>query len=196
MSTPPEPPKTHLWPATLALALAISAGCATNDPATNSLASARAAIGTLKLQLRQRLQLAMADKGPAHALDVCAGEAQAIRNNIAHTSQTQLGRSSLRLRTPADAPPEWVKVWLDAQGERPAAGVQGFARIDETPDGPVARVLEPIAIDKGCIPCHGKADKLGPGVADALSARYPGDAATGYADGDLRGAIWAEKALR
>ncbi len=173
-----------------------ASGCASNDPATNSLASARAAIGTLRLQLRQKLQLAMADKGPAHALEVCAGEAQAIRAAIAHTSQTQLGRSSLRLRTPADQPPEWVKVWLDAQGERPFSGVQGFARVDDTTSGPVARVLEPIVIEKGCLPCHGAADKLGPGVRDALSARYPGDAAIGYAEGDLRGAIWAEKAVR
>lgn len=180
--------------ATLAVAV-FSAGCASSDPGVNGLATAKAAIGTLKLQLRQRLQLAMADKGPAHALEVCAGEAQAIRAKIAHESQTNLGRSSLRLRTPADRAPDWVQAWLDGQGEKKAAGVQGFSRIDETAQGRFARVLEPIVIEKGCIPCHGPADKLGPGVKDALSARYPGDAAIGYAEGDLRGAIWAEKAL-
>lgn len=177
-----------------ALLIALS-GCASNDPKTHALSSARAAIGTLKLQLRQKLQFAMADGGPAKALDVCASEAQAIRASIADKSQTHLGRSSLRLRTPADNPPEWVKAWLDTHGERPGAGVDGFARIDETPHGSVARVLEPIVVEKGCLPCHGAADKLGPGVRAALDARYPGDAAIGYAEGDLRGALWAEKAV-
>lgn len=180
--------------ATLVMA-ALAPGCASSDPGVNGLANAKAAIGTLKLQLRQRLQLAMADKGPAHALDVCAGEAQAIRARIAHESQTNLGRSSLRLRTPADRAPDWVQAWLAEQGEKKAAGVQGFSRIDDTPSGRFARVLEPIAIEKGCLPCHGPADKLGPGVNEALGARYPGDAAIGYAEGDLRGAIWAEKAV-
>jgi hypothetical protein len=194
----PPPTPSPLKLSTVLAALAVSAsgpGCASSDPGVNALATAKAAIGTLKLQLRQRLQLAMADKGPAHALDVCAGEAQAIRAKIAHESQTNLGRSSLRLRTPADRAPDWVQAWLDEQGEKKAAGVQGFSRIDETPSGRFARVLEPIAIEKGCIPCHGAAETLGPGVKDALSARYPGDSAIGYAEGDLRGAIWAEKAL-
>lgn len=195
---PPPKPSSRLTMAALSAALTLSVpglGCASSDPGVNGLATAKAAIGTLKLQLRQRLQLAMADKGPAHALDVCAGEAQAIRARIAHESQTNLGRSSLRLRTPADRAPDWVQAWLDEHGERQAAGVQGFSRIDETATGRFARVLEPITIEKGCIPCHGAADKLGPGVKDALGARYPGDAAIGYAEGDLRGAIWAEKAL-
>jgi len=190
----PSPLKLSTVLAVLTLSTAGS-GCASSDPGVNALATAKAAIGTLKLQLRQRLQLAMADKGPAHALDVCAGEAQAIRARIAHESQTHLGRSSLRLRTPADRAPDWVQTWLDEHGEKKVAGVQGFSRIDETPSGRFARVLEPIAIEKGCIPCHGAAEQLGPGVKDALSARYPGDSAIGYAEGDLRGAIWAEKAL-
>lgn len=193
---PPTPSPLKLSAVLAALAVSASGpGCASSDPGVNALATAKAAIGTLKLQLRQRLQLAMADRGPAHALDVCAGEAQAIRAKIAHESQTNLGRSSLRLRTPADRAPDWVQAWLDEQGEKKAAGVQGFSRIDETPSGRFARVLEPIAIEKGCIPCHGAAETLGPGVKDALSARYPGDSAIGYAEGDLRGAIWAEKAL-
>lgn len=38
-----------------------------------------------------------------------------------------------------------------------------------------------------CLQCHGAPDKLAPGVAEALKDLYP--MATGYAVGDLRGAI-------
>jgi len=41
----------------------------------------------------------------------------------------------------------------------------------------------------GGLQCHGARDKLAPGVADALKELYPQDQATGYAVGDLRGAV-------
>ncbi len=178
----------------LATAVAAGAGCASSDPGVNGLASAKAAIGTLKMQLKQKLQMAMAE-GPDKALEVCAVEAQAIRAKISHSSGVALGRSSLRLRTPADAAPDWVQAWLDEQGERKVEGVVGISRVDETPTGRVARVLEPIGIDKGCLGCHGPADAIKPGVRDLLAKRYPTDAAIGYAEGDLRGALWAELPL-
>jgi len=180
--------------AVVAAVIAGAGGCTSSDPAATSMASARAAIATLRLKLRQRLQKAMGE-GPAKALEVCAGEAQAIRAEVSHDTGVALGRASSRLRTPADAPPEWVGAWLAQQGERKVEGVVGFARIDETPAGRVARVLEPIGIDKGCLTCHGPAEALPPAVREALGARYPADAATGYAEGDLRGAFWAELPL-
>jgi hypothetical protein len=38
-----------------------------------------------------------------------------------------------------------------------------------------------------CLQCHGKA--LAPPVAEKLAELYPGDKATGYEQGDLRGAF-------
>ncbi|MBZ0088891.1 MAG: DUF2309 domain-containing protein, partial [Thermoanaerobaculia bacterium] len=40
-----------------------------------------------------------------------------------------------------------------------------------------------------CGACHGQPGELAPGVAEVLARRYPGDTATGYTAGDLRGAI-------
>jgi len=183
------------WAAVVAIVVGLGAGCASSDPGVNGLASAKAAIGTLKMQLKQKLQMAMAE-GPDKALEVCAVEAQVIRAKVSHESGVALGRSSLRPRTPADAAPDWVKAWLDEQGERKVAGVVGFSRVDETSSGKVARVLEPIGIEKGCLGCHGPADAITPGVRDLLAKRYPTDAAIGYAEGDLRGAFWAELPIR
>ena len=41
-----------------------------------------------------------------------------------------------------------------------------------------------------CLACHGS--EVSPEVREAIAARYPGDRATGFAVGDLRGALWVE----
>jgi hypothetical protein len=142
--------------------------------------------------LLRELMSALAKSDPAAALEVCSSRAQAITADVAETSGVSVGRSSLRLRNPANAPPAWVRAWLDEQGERPAAGVTGFTRIDDAPGGKVARFLAPIVVDGPCLQCHGARDTLAPQVVALLEERYPEDAATGYSLGDLRGALWAE----
>ncbi len=47
-----------------------------------------------------------------------------------------------------------------------------------------------------CVTCHGPTDALAPDVKQVLATRYPGDQATGYALGDLRGIAWAELPAR
>lgn len=53
-------------------------------------------------------------------------------------------------------------------------------------------MIHPIAIEAPCLACHGPADGLAPEIRAKLTAAYPQDPATGYALGDLRGALWAE----
>ncbi|HOZ08599.1 MAG TPA: DUF3365 domain-containing protein, partial [candidate division Zixibacteria bacterium] len=45
----------------------------------------------------------------------------------------------------------------------------------------------PIRIGGLCLSCHGTPDQLAAGVAERLAEVYPGDQATGYAVGELRG---------
>ena len=103
----------------------------------------------------------------------------------------RVGRASLRLRNPANAPPTWVSAWLTAQGQRRAEGVTGV----RAAEGGVARVLRPIAVEPVCVACHGDPSAMSPALRDALRAAYPEDRATGYQPGDLRGALWAEVAF-
>jgi hypothetical protein len=135
---------------------------------------------------------ALSEGTPADALEMCAGKAQTMTVGVGEKNGAKVGRSSLRLRNPKNAAPEWVAAWLKEQGERPIDGVKGLSRVDDTPDGKVARFLAPIGIEPACTKCHGPAEALAEGVADGLAARYPEDAALGYAVGDLRGALWAE----
>lgn len=175
----------------LALAL-VAGGCPRNTaetPATPvDYAPLERAADAFSSRLRAELQGAMRRGGPVAAVDVCATRAQAIRADVAREHGVRIGRASLRLRTDADAAPEWVAAWLRAQGERPAAGVTGL----RTTQGGRARLLRPIAVEGPCVVCHGAPQAQPDALRAALAARYPADRATGYAVGDLRGALWVE----
>jgi hypothetical protein len=155
-------------------------------PASDALARANAAADKLGTTLKGRLVAVMSSEGPLAAVQVCAGEAQALTAAVAAETGVAVGRSSTRLRNTSNAPPEWVGTWL---AEHPTAE-------DATPvqwtEGGAARVLRPIAIEAPCLQCHGPKESLAPGVGAILDERYPNDQATGYALGELRGALWAE----
>lgn len=192
MTNPGQPLRTFrgVFPVVavaITVTLVASPACGGGDEAVKAGKRAQAAIATLKMKLKQRLQAAMAD-GPVQAVKVCADEAQTIRKQVADETGVTLGRASLRLRTEADKGPDWVEAWLKEQGERKREGVAGFV----TTEGGVARIIEPIGLEPGCLVCHGARENLGRDVADALAKRYPADAAVGYEAGDLRGAFWAE----
>jgi len=157
-----------------------------------ALAKAEGAAKKLGGTLKQKLMGALGSGSAAQAVEVCAGEAQALVAQVRKETGVRVGRSSLRLRNEADAPPEWVGAWLKAQGERKAEGALGIHAVVETKEGKVARVLVPIAVEAPCILCHGDPAAIAPEVKGAIEARYPKDAATGYQVGDLRGALWAE----
>jgi len=137
--------------------------------------------------LKERLQEALAEGDPAAAVRVCSTEAREIVRELESHGSLKVGRSSLRLRNPQNAPPDWVDSWLRTQGERPAAGVPGLPE-----NAHPARFLAPIAIEQVCLTCHGPPDTIPPEVRSVLRELYPNDQATGYAVGDLRGALWAE----
>ncbi len=174
----------------------LTVSCQSNADAEQvALAKAKTAAQALGAKLKGDLTAALAEGTPADALKMCAGNAQSMTATVAKETHTRVGRSSLRLRNPQNAGPDWVRAWLEQHGERPAGDVKGVSRIDETSRGKVARFLAPIAIEPPCLGCHGPANTLSEGVKAGLAEHYPNDAATGYAVGDLRGAIWAEVPL-
>lgn len=144
--------------------------------------------------LKKRLQSAMKAGGPVEAVTACNLQAPKVAADIAEIRGVRVGRSSLRIRNPGNAaPPVWVTTWLKEQGERAAEGVVGRREVVDAPGGDKqARVLLPLAVEPACLTCHGPADQIAPPVAERLSSLYPTDQATGYAVGDLRGALWAE----
>ncbi len=165
-----------------------------SDPAADAarIAEIERSLPRLAVSLRDRLSAAIAEGGPAAGVSACSLDAAAITAAFGAEHGVSAGRSSLRLRNPANAGPDWVRAWLTEQGERNAAGVTGVSRVVEADGARVVQILKPIVVEPGCLLCHGPADALVPDVKAALAAAYPTDAATGYAAGDLRGALWVE----
>mgnify|MGYP005860664939 CR=1 FL=1 len=138
----------------------------------------------LAARLLSRVREAMAQGGPAGAIAVCQTEAPTIARAVADETGVLIGRTALKLRNPANAPPSWARTTLASQPpETPWVSVN---------DAGTIRGLLPIRLQAACLTCHGPADSLADEVRSALARGYPDDQAVGFAEGDLRGWFWVE----
>jgi hypothetical protein len=184
---------THLVPL-LVLALS-TAGCA-DDPKRVDLSVPEGAQQGRELALafqkalRSELENAIAAQGPLGAIAVCGERAQAIADGLARDG-LRVRRISDRPRNPANAADtrelQMLESWRGASAEDRAKVGEGRTR-----DGKSSLYL-PISIpDALCLTCHGPVETLAPELREKLASRYPADRATGYALGDLRGALVVE----
>lgn len=166
-------------------------GTPTEIPAALRPAVERAeqAIGALQRRLQTRLVEALAAGGPPAAIRVCKAEAPALATQVGAEFGVEVGRTSLRLRNPQNAPRPWARPLVAAAAGRPAAAVG--PQVVELGEGRVG-VLRPIPMQPLCGGCHGPREQLDPEVRAALAAAYPADQAVGFREGDLRGFFWAE----
>ncbi len=154
---------------------------------------ARRVAATVLGETKSVLEGALKDGPPAAALRVCASVAQ----NMARRHEQQgwrVRRVSEKVRNLADTPDAEELAVLQAWQEAHQAGrlAPAAERHEIVTEGGRRYVhyMKPIFIaGPVCLQCHGAPDKLAPGVADALKELYPRDQATGYAVGDLRGAV-------
>ena len=161
-----------------------------------ALERAKGAAQHLGKTLKGRLVGKMSEGGPPAALEVCTADASALTQQVSDTQGVHVGRSTLRLRNPANVGPDWVQAWLTNAGERPAAGLAPVTEVVDTPNGRVAHFLKPLPVEAPCLACHGPAESLAPEISALLAKSYPDDKATGYALGDLRGVLWAETPVK
>ncbi len=181
---------TARWVALVA-ALGMSATTATgaDGEAAGQDAAARGAalLQPFKRDLKQALTSGL-QQGPVAAVSVCKLEAPAIAAALS-TDGVAMGRTSHRLRNPANAGPAWAESVL-----------QGYLA-DDTDARPQVRSLddgrtgyvEPIRMQAMCVTCHGAT--LAPELAARIEAEYPDDQATGFETGDLRGVFWVTFAM-
>ena len=178
--------------APLATALAllgygVPAGAGDN-PADPRLPASREAVGAFAAELKGALTAGLASGGPIGAIGVCRDQAPAIAADGSRALGAQVGRTSERLRNPANAPTRAERAVLDAFARRVAAGeaAETMEHWEILGDGS-ALYMKPIMVGGPCLACHGR--DLAPPIAAAIDAAYPGDQATGYEEGDLRGAF-------
>jgi hypothetical protein len=167
----------------------LSAGPVLADGGTDHLSEGRAIAGAFGAELRQALQVAMAEGGPLAAIGVCNEQAPAIAHAAAAASGASVGRTALKLRNPGNAPDEHERAVLESLAAAVAATKGEGAppeRLDTLPDGRV-RYMRAIVTEAPCLACHG--ESLAPEVAEAIDALYPEDQARGFSVGQLRGAF-------
>jgi hypothetical protein len=169
-------------PAILAL-LALGSALPTAAQDADLKKQAEAAKAELFTRLSGRLNAVMQSQGAEAAIQVCSTEAPVIAEAVARDKGVRIGRTSWKLRNPANQAPAWAAEPLAARPAEPWF---------QSPPGGGLRALLPIRLMKGCLACHGEARDLAPGVAATLARTYPQDRATGFKEGDLRGWFWVE----
>ena len=147
--------------------------------------------------LKAELQKAMKAGGPINALTVCNEKAMPITAQIAKEKNAQLSRVSLKNRNPANIPNEWQTKVLNDFDKRASAGEDiakmGFSEIVDNNGKKQLHFMKALPTGKVCLACHG-ADIAG-NVKEKLAVLYPQDKATGYALGQVRGAVVVIKDL-
>jgi hypothetical protein len=159
----------------------------------NRTAASRAAVKEFAASLQGELSTAIKSGGAVNAIEVCKTKAPAIAADISRKHGWKIARTSLRLRNPKNAPDAWeIKVLNDfearkAKGEDPAQ--MEYWELILSQRKKEYRYMKAIAMpaDSPCLTCHG--DKIDPAVDARLKALYPQDQATGYQQGDIRGAF-------
>ena len=161
-------------------------------------AAAQAAIAAFAGALKAELTTAMQAGGPLNAIEVCNARAPAIAAAVSLEQGMSVSRVSLRNRNPENAPNEWQSAVLRefetrrAAGENPEAlSWQEWADAD---GGQEFRFMKAIPTAPLCLACHGEA--LAAPVADRIGELYPADKATGFREGDIRGAFVVTKAVK
>jgi len=143
---------------------------------------------SLQDELLRELARGFNEGGPGFAIKSCHVDVVGVTRHLARQERVAAGRTSDRLRSPANAPRPWAAPLVAAYAGRQARDVDGFV-VDL---GDAVGVLRPMAQRSICASCHGPADKFDPAVRSALRERYPADRAIGFRQGEIRGWFWVE----
>lgn len=151
-------------------------------------------------ELQAALKAAMADAGPAGAIEVCAATAPALADALSEETGATVRRTALRVRNPAARPDaferETMRAWERGHLDKDGKPVVRLAVVADADSKATVRWMRAIPTAPMCVTCHGEA--VAPEIAAAIAARYPDDRATGFRAGDLRGAFsiaWTGEAL-
>jgi len=136
--------------------------------------------GTLKEPLMEGLQ-----EGPAETIDACAILAPDLAADLS-VDGVRIGRTSHRLRNPANAGADWLQPLLEEYRQTAPGAEPKAIWIDDATVG----YVEPLYVGKPCLACHGEA--VADEVLAEIRAIYPQDEATGFREGDFRGLVWVE----
>lgn len=156
-------------------------------------AAKRASIDLIK-RLGAELKTEMRNNGADGAIKVCRDLAPKINSEVSRLNGWRVTRVSDKVRNPMLGTPDvWEGKVLEDFEQRAAKG-EAYADMIHgetvTENGrQYYRFMKPITVAEVCTTCHGSSEQIPASVKAQLAMEYPHDRATGYAPGDLRGAI-------
>lgn len=159
---------------------------------------AKTAIKVYGGSLKSELQTAMQSGGPINALTVCNTKAPEIAKSVSEGQHLQISRVSLRNRNPTTGVPnEWQAQVLNDFEARKVKGeaIESLVYSETVKQGDKQefRFMKAIPTEAMCLTCHGT--EISPAVMTRINELYPQDKATGFKEGDLRGAFVVVKNL-
>ncbi|OGS92633.1 MAG: hypothetical protein A2Z95_07330 [Gallionellales bacterium GWA2_60_18] len=161
----------------------------------------RAIVGPFMQQLMAANKKAIMEGGPEAAIKVCKDIAPGMAGDLSRQHGIRLTRVSLKVRNPLLGTPDaWEQQVLKGFEQRAAKGENAdameAAEIAKEPNGSYFRYLKAIALQPGCVACHGPAAQIPDNVKVRLAEDYPHDQATGYTPGQIRGAVSIKRPLQ
>jgi len=190
----------RLFEIALAVVCGLGAVAATAQDDAARMEEARKLAGQMILALGGKLQAEMKAGGPAAAIGVCTTAAPTIAGELSRQNGVRLTRVSLKVRNPLlGSPDAWEQNALIAFESRLAKGEPAdkleFVETVVEPGGRYFRYMKALPVQPVCLNCHGDAAKLAPEIKERLAREYPADRATGYALGQIRGAVSIKRPL-
>ena len=163
----------------------------------SEVAQAKKAIKSFVVDLKGELKSNLKAKGPVATIEICNKAAPEITKKKSARYAGTIGRTSLRLRNPKNAPDAWELATLKEFEVRKSNG-ESIKKIDKAEvvaqDGKrFFRYMKAIPTGEACVKCHGADIKSA--VAKKLDALYPEDKARGFSKGDIRGAFTVMRPL-
>lgn len=152
------------------------------------LEKSEALAGQLQKALGSRLMAAMEEGGPINGIEVCQNVAQDITQSVANQDPNiSISRTALRVRNPANAADPYSASVLKQWQSKFTEEEKLEADLKIAADAVI--VHRPIMTAPICLQCHGEASMIQEDTRHVLQASYPHDQATGFKEGDLRGAF-------
>ncbi len=177
------------------LALGCNPGFADQTAGDQMEQEARMLVKQFVGQLKPRLQQAMREGGAGYAIEVCAGFAPKLADSLSAESGWLVKRVSLKSRNASRAVPDsWERATLEQFDQQQAAGREASQITANAIVGSRYRYMQAQGVEAVCLVCHGQS--LTDEVRLTLQQYYPDDWATGYALGQVRGAISLSRTLK
>jgi hypothetical protein len=133
------------------------------------------------------------------AIAACNDKAPKMAAAASQSTGWAIRRVSLKNRNPKAVPDAWEQAVLEDFDRRRAAGDSPAnmekAEIVAEGDKRTLRYMKALPTQGVCLNCHGTEDKIDAKVKARLTELYPNDKATGYSEGQIRGALTVKRPL-